>query len=47
MSFKTTDANTMYGNPAYYEASDIAGKDVLGKEQVITNSLPIRYDYDY
>ena len=36
MSFTTADANTTYGNPAYYEASDMPGKDVLGKEQVIT-----------
>ena len=38
MSFKTVDSNTMYGNPVYYEARDIGGKDVLGKEQVATNN---------
>ena len=31
----------MYGNPVYYEASDTRGKDVLGKEQVMANSLPL------
>ena len=35
----------MYRNPVYYEASDAAGKDVIGKEQVNTTSPPIITNY--